>query len=695
MPVTVVWRSRMASASLSRVLFALLFLAVSLPVPAHADQPDVSHPRTFSISSDDAPPVREVIVKFKSDVRAASAQSHSNLGADVVRHSESGRFDVVRVPEGQTVDDVVQYYLASGLVEYAEPNFPRSATWEPNDPWYPLQWHFDHVNAEAAWDIQRGGSSGVIVAVLDTGVAYENYGSFAQAPDLAGTLFVPGYDFVNSDDHPNDDHWHGTHVTGTIAQTTNNGLGVARLAFGVSLMPVKVLNAGGTGTVADVVDGIYFAVGNGADIINMSLSGDSNSSTEAEAIGYANDNGVIVVCAAGNEGPTGPDQYPAAYATTIAVGATGYSETRASYSNTGDYLDIVAPGGDGSYYVWQETFAGVDHLTDFDVWGMQGTSMAAPHVSAAAALLLSMNPDLSHGDVRFILESTAVDLGAPGWDAEYGHGLLDVAAALSFVPKPEPPTSFAATPYEYLGFYRINLSWDAGEGAARTYIVASTEGVPADREDGVLVYDGDGTSCVHSGLAPETTYYYRAWSRFDDDEGEPVWWSDGSEPASATTDDAPDPIDFDITLKSGWNMVSVPLALDSEHSLPSQVFPDIEAIYTWSPDTKSYTVPPVIEPARGYWVAVVAGKTITVTGIPVSAWGSPISAGWTMMGSVHSTEPVAVSSLGEAPPGSILSNAIYKWDPVSKSYTSADTIEEGRGYWLAATQDCDLVMPAP
>jgi len=412
MLVTSLKRSRIATASLSIVLFALL-LVVSIPMKAQADQPDVPGTRIPTASSDDLPPVQEIIVKFKSEVRAVSAQLHRNLRADVVRHSEAGRFDVVRVPEGRAVDDVIQEYIASGLVEYAEPNYPVSATWAPNDPYYYLQWHFDQVNAEAAWDIQRGGSPAVVVAVLDTGIAYETYGPFVQAPDLAGTTFVSGYDYVNFDTHPNDDNGHGTHVAGTIAQTTNNGIGVAGLAFGVSIMPVKVLGADGKGVVADVVDGIYYAVENGAHIINLSLGGAGTNQTEEDALDYAYQHGVIVVCSAGNEYLKGnPAQYPAAYETTIAVGATGHDMTRASYSNTGGYLDIVAPGGDGAYSVLQQTFSGA--YDNFGFYYAQGTSMAAPHVSAAAALLLSMNAALTPDEIRFILESTAFEHGTDG-----------------------------------------------------------------------------------------------------------------------------------------------------------------------------------------------------------------------------------------------------------------------------------------
>jgi len=381
----------------------------------------------------DASGVGQIIVKIKDGVRAPAASLHRSVGAAPAAGSRSGRFDVVDVPEGGNVADLIRDYLASGMVEYAEPNYPRLAAWAPDDPAYPLQWHLDAVNAEGAWDVQRGGASDVVVAVLDTGVAYETYDVFTQAPDLAGTLFVPGWDFINGDAHPNDDNGHGTHVCGTVAQTTNNGIGVAGLAFGVSVMPVKVLDASGSGTVATLADGIYYAVDHGAHVINLSLSGSGTSQTEAAAIAYAYDHGVTVVCAAGNKYTSGnPTQYPAAYDSTIAVGATTVNQTRASYSNTGDYIDVVAPGGDATLGVLQQTFAKPNYGT-FDNNYYYGTSMACPHVSATAALLLSENRSLTPDAVRNALESTAVDLGPAGWDASYGHGLLDAAAALTAV----------------------------------------------------------------------------------------------------------------------------------------------------------------------------------------------------------------------------------------------------------------------
>ena len=272
--------------------------------------------------------------------------------------------------------------------------------------------------------------------------------AYEQAPDLSGTSFVGGWDFVNDDAHPNDDNGHGTHVTGTVAQTTNNGFGVAGVAFGVSVMPVKVLNAAGTGAYSWIADGIYYAVDNGADIISMSLGGSASDTTLQNAVSYAYSNGVVVVAAAGNGGNDGVGDpvcdYPAAYdAYVIAVGATQYDESKAPYSNYGSSLDVVAPGGNtavdqnGDGYadgVLQNTFS--DTPVDWAYWFWQGTSMATPHVSGVAALLLTRNPNLTPDEMRSVLQSTAEDLGSAGWDSTFGWGLVDAQAALESVTGP-------------------------------------------------------------------------------------------------------------------------------------------------------------------------------------------------------------------------------------------------------------------
>ncbi|MDD3421678.1 MAG: S8 family serine peptidase, partial [Methanocellales archaeon] len=378
----------------------------------------------------------EILVKFKSDTgNVLVSRTNSEYGASVKSTLLSGT-RILRVPSDKTVDEMVKIYESLPEVEYAEPNYMVHALMIPNDTLYPYQWHLDNhmyggIHMESAWDVSNG--SGVVVAVLDTGVA--------QAPDLAGTTFVQGYDFVNGDTNPNDDHGHGTHVAGTIAQTTNNGYGVAGVAFGCSIMPIKVLNATGSGYDSWLADGIRYAVDHGADVISMSLGGSNPSSTIEDAVAYAYNHGVTVIAAAGNEYEEGnAPNYPAAYDDyVIAVGATRYDETRSYYSNTGSYLDLVAPGGDmtvdqnNDYYgdgVLQQTLGGSP--PSFGFYFMQGTSMATPHVAGVAALVIAKGitgPD----NVSALLKSSAEDKGAPGWDEEYGWGLVNAATALRVV----------------------------------------------------------------------------------------------------------------------------------------------------------------------------------------------------------------------------------------------------------------------
>ncbi len=386
----------------------------------------------------------EILVKFKDVVVNKQIDSiNSTYGTSVIYTSPYAGFKRIKIPFERTVPEMVELYRESLLVEYAEPNYIAYAYWTPNDPLYSYQWHFPQIKMSSAWDIQGGGDPGIIVTVLDSGVAYEDYGPYQRAPDLAGANFLPGYDFVNSDSHPNDDNGHGTHVTGTIAQTTNNSLGVAGIAFDCSIMPVKVLNAGGSGTYQQIADGIYYAVDNGADVMNASLGGSFDSNTMYNAVQYAYDSNVVFVAATGNDNSI--IAYPARYDECIAVGAVDVNKARAYYSNYGTGMELMAPGGDtsvdlnGDGYVdgvLQQTFSAGDP-SNFAYWFWQGTSMAAPHVTGLVALMLSRG---ARGveNIRDTLHSTAEDLGAPGYDTVYGYGLIDAAAALAIALQVDP-----------------------------------------------------------------------------------------------------------------------------------------------------------------------------------------------------------------------------------------------------------------
>ncbi len=310
-------------------------------------------------------------------------------------------------------------------IAYAEPNYIYRASFVPNDPLYAQQWNLKTIGMERAWEKATG--KGATVAVIDTGVA-------RYLPDLAQSNFVRGYDFVDDDEDPTDQQGHGSHVAGTIAQTTNNSRGVAGVAYEAQIMPIRVLNRFGFGTVADISEGIRFASDRGANVINLSLGGGGDSQVLREAVDYATRKGVLVVCAAGNENQP-RSSYPARYNGCLSVSATGPSGERAFYSNYGEAVDLSAPGGDKrtseSSGILQNTLGlgGIPVYASF-----QGTSMAAPHVAGVAALLYSQgikDPSL----IRRALLSTA-QTAPDDWRNFYGAGKLRADQAVAVASNP-------------------------------------------------------------------------------------------------------------------------------------------------------------------------------------------------------------------------------------------------------------------
>ena len=294
----------------------------------------------------------------------------------------------------------------------------------PNDPYFEHQWHMKNLNVTEAWTVTKG--RGVVVAVIDTGVSKNEDGFFE---------LLPGQDFVDNDSDASDQNGHGTHVAGTIGQRSNNGIGVAGVAPEVSILPVRVLDANGSGSNTWVANGILWAVDHGANVINLSLGSPMNSEAVADACAYAYEQGVTVVAATGNDGFTDFIGFPAALDTTIAVGSVDLANKIAFYSNQGQQIDLVAPGGDTttdsdgnglSDGVLQETIMN----GQWSYYALQGTSMATPHVAGVAALVYANgvhDPDA----IRSILNSTAKDLGPSGRDNTFGHGLVDPVAALN------------------------------------------------------------------------------------------------------------------------------------------------------------------------------------------------------------------------------------------------------------------------
>jgi thermitase len=403
---------------------AMMVAVMTLPISTYAQGPSGEKPRPEPLTP--SPTSRrfvpgEILVKFKPAVGQLSAQHALEARSLQVSGAiQSIGVLQVAVESGRELETIAALRQNPNVL-YAEPNYIAYAfDTIPDDPDYGSQWGLPKIDAPAAWDITTGGSD-VTIAVVDTGIDLGH-------PDLScfGKL-TSGWDFVNNDAIPDDDFGHGSHVAGIAAACTNNGIGVAGVAWGARLMPVKVLDANGIGSYEDVANGITYAVDHGADIINLSLGGSESSTTLADAVQYADDHGVLVVSAAGNCAQGGsqcgnlvnPLIYPAAYPTTLAVAATDSNDNWAYFSEYRPYVDVAAPGV-SIYSTWKN-----DSYTS-----LQGTSMATPYVAGLAALIWSFDPSLTRDQVRTIIQSTADDLGAPGKDDYFGYGRINARRAL-------------------------------------------------------------------------------------------------------------------------------------------------------------------------------------------------------------------------------------------------------------------------
>lgn len=384
----------------------------------------------------------ELVIDLKDELTSADLQAFAADHALSLRFSsEPGRRhnSTIATVEESDMPSLLAAIEADPRVETVDPNYifqltavPNSAGDNdfPNDPRFGEQWHMKMINVEQAWPLSTGAD--VVTAVIDTGVAYRQFEDFHQVEDLDTTAFKTGYDFVNKRTEALDDQCHGTHVAGTIAQSTNNGKGVAGVAFGSRIMPVKVLSRSGSGTLADVADGVRFAADNGATVINMSLGGPFPSASLADAVAYAHKKGTIVVCAAGNSA-TERKEYPAGFDEAVSVSSVNQEEGIAFYSNRGDHVSFAAPGGDTRNFgpsggVLQNTIHPGNHK-ESNYFFFQGTSMAAPHAAGVAAMVASTG--VTHPDtIEWVLQKTARAKDAPA-NAGYGAGVLDAQAAVT------------------------------------------------------------------------------------------------------------------------------------------------------------------------------------------------------------------------------------------------------------------------
>ena len=347
--------------------------------------------------------------------------------------SQIKEIDVLQlaVPNGKVADAVASLSDCPG-VSYAEPDYIATmADTVPNDTFWANQYGLVAIRAPQGWD-KNTGSTSVTIAIVDSGVDLTH-------ADLAGKI-VPGYDFVNLDNIPQDDNGHGTHVAGIAAALTNNGIGVAGVSWGARIMPVKVLDASGAGSISNVALGIIWAAENGAEVINISLgcgllSCPTSPQVLEDAVNFAYGKGATLVAAAGNGG-TNFVFYPAHFPHVIAVAATDQLNDHWAQSNFGPEVDVSAPGA-GIY----STYRGNIYRY------LDGTSMSTAFVSGLAAILRGLPTYISPEQIANNIEATALDLGAPGRDDLFGAGLIQMDAAItSFDPTPTPTPTTTFTP---------------------------------------------------------------------------------------------------------------------------------------------------------------------------------------------------------------------------------------------------------
>ncbi|HEX2416038.1 MAG TPA: S8 family serine peptidase [Thermoleophilaceae bacterium] len=434
---------------LTRVLLTAALALGALALPAAA-------------SADDYVP-GEVIVHYEDGSSGAAADSLQDATGTVTEQALPGGSDQLAIEDGDSVKQTIAELESDPDVAYAVPNWRAhaAAAAVTSDPGSRRQWNLFGdfgINLLEAWSLaeSRGapGGRGAVVAVLDSGVAYESRGRYRRAPDLRKSTFVKPYDFIDDDRHPNDSFGHGTHVSGTIAQTTNNGVATAGIAYNAKIMPLRVLDASGTGDSAAIARAIRYAARHGADVINLSLEFPAQVRAAEipdviSSLRYARSKGAVVVAAAGNQADYAV-AYPARVSSVIAVGATTITGCQADYSNSGSHLDLVAPGGgvdapnEDSVWdtqhcnpdsfgkpIFQQTFLHERNIRRFGLpGGYEGTSMAAPHVAAVTALIIAtkrLGPNPTQRQVEAHLKATAKHTDRPD---RYGAGLLDAGAAL-------------------------------------------------------------------------------------------------------------------------------------------------------------------------------------------------------------------------------------------------------------------------
>ena len=424
---------------------------------------------TASAAAPGAYAPNEILVRYAASTSPAARATMARAAGGIDPAVLAPGTRLLRLAPGVSVASALRKLRGRRDIAWAVPDYLAHASggWIPNDQgagsapgdWQQLQWNFVGpfgVNAPEAWANVaadgRPGGKGPVVAVLDTGVAYANRGTFLRSPDFSPYEFVQCYDFVANDPFPDDRNGHGTFVAGTIAEATNNSRGLTGLAFAARIMPVRVLDTQGEGEASTIAEGVRFAGQHGARVINLSLEFSPNVTAAdipelIEALRDARRRGVLVVAAAGNEGHTAI-AYPARAPDVVSVGATTEHGCLAGYSNDGAGLTLVAPGGGADANlpgdpnchpeqpagrdIYQETFTGSSVRRFGLPSGYEGTSMASPHVAATAALIIAsgvLGRSPTPAQITARLRATARKLGGGGDERLYGAGLVDAGAA--------------------------------------------------------------------------------------------------------------------------------------------------------------------------------------------------------------------------------------------------------------------------
>jgi thermitase len=450
-----------------RIVFTFCYLCFALIAHAQNKTPKVENEIIVQFKVDQ-PKMMDVVARFDAPtLLALSAHLDVKDMKPIINKTSNNIVRLVFNPSEFSLEQIIELYKNTGYFEYVEPNFIATGSGventQPNDTQYGKQWGLKNdgtfsnapatigadIEMEQAWDVETGDSS-MVVAIIDTGARlshpefsgriWVNENETMDGTDSDNNGFVDdvtaGWDFINNDNNPADDHGHGTNVAGIAIATGNNSIGYAGVNWNSKIMICKALDANNSGNYAAIAGSIYYAVDNGAKVINMSIGGSGESTTLKNAVDYCYNNGVILVVCMMNFNNS-VNYYPAAYSNTIAVGSTDSDDTRSnpffwsttSGSNYGNHIDLVAPGN----FMYGLSYSSDTYYGSY--WG--GTSQATPLVAGVVSLMLAQNPSLTFEDIRTILRESAEDqVGDPsedavGFDIYYGYGRLNANNALN------------------------------------------------------------------------------------------------------------------------------------------------------------------------------------------------------------------------------------------------------------------------